>query len=511
MSQGLINKYCMLLAVTLWSYGYVAQAQFFTHANIGDVSASGRSITLSLGMVEGMRVGLKASFYHDEGRLDYLGTAEVVKTNDNNSFWFFRELPGLAKIRPGQKVFFSIEEEVVRGRRPLKILQQAKVKARDREQSNQDLPDDLIKIEDQFIAGEAGVSTEMTKEHDLKTEDTTTWSGGDIPLILEEYSGELESVRPKDGPQLLDSSEIRAAEQEKTFKAVSASSVEKVRQARQRNSDGAVVGRAHNPQDLVSSIPNEFEKYQDKLTDQGILAKETQARIARNGDLWSAGLSDQELRRSIVESGVLEERERRRKAATNLASHHINLRFTSAIATRATETDPNNNGQSYAMALGYEYMLEHASASLANWSLEGMFERGIDYQDLGGDNINGRIAWGAFGLQMHWFPFYKPSAVRRFIPFVGAGFRRGNGDLQAGSLTQSYDIQMLSTHAHAGLRYRFSAGDEMDNTSRIGMGFFIMTTFENTRFNTTTGLQDNIETVYNFTEQRLSLGISAFF
>src|SRR5690606_38733257 len=169
---------------------------------------------------------------------------------------------------------------------------------------------------------------------------------------------------------------------------------------------------------------------------------ETRAKIKKNGELWSSGLTDQELRRTIVESGVIEERERRRRLASNLPSHHISFRYATGLTPQTTEADANNNGNNYGIGFGYEYMLEHASESLASWSIEGVFERGISFQDLGGDGINGRIAWGALGLHVNWFMFSRPSAIRKIIPYVGAAIKRGNGDLESGLLSQSYDVQM---------------------------------------------------------------------
>src|SRR5690606_17331456 len=199
------------------------------------------------------------------------------------------------------------------------------------------------------------------------------------------------------------------------------------------------------------------------------------------------------------------------KAAANLASHHVNVRYSTALAPKTTDIDPNHNGNNFGLAFGYEYMLEHATESLANWSVEGIIERGISYQDVGGSGINGRIAWGALGMQVHWYPYYKPTAIRRFIPFLGIGIKRGNGDLESGLLQQTYEVQMLGTDLHAGLRFRFSAGDEIDKSSPIGMGFFVMMSLEQNRFNTTSTLQDDIDSVYEVSEQRYAFGISAFF
>lgn len=502
-----------MLAWFCLGYASLSMAQFFHQAEVGDVSDSGKSIILNRGMVEGMRPGMQARFYKDENQMEYIGLGEVVKVNDSYSFWYFRNIPENLKPKTAQKIFYSMNEEVLKGRRPFKVVQTKAIlsRSRDTEISNDSVPDDLIIESDKFVEGEVAVTTSPTVDYDLKTIETTQWSGGEIPIISDNFPGELESVRPQTEPALSDSSDFRQQNDLDISNSVIEGSIEKARQAKARGTDGQIAGQIRTNSAISRTTPNDFDRYQDKLTGQNKLALETQSRIKKNGELWSAGLSDKELRRTIVESGVIEERERRRKSASNLASHHINLRYSTAVNPRTSGIDPNNSGNNFGLALGYEYLLEHATEKLSSWSIEGLIERGISYENIGGGGINGRIAWGALGFQVHWFPLWKPTAVRRLIPFVGIGIKRGNGDLQSGFLNQTYDIQMMGTDVHAGLRFRFSAGDEVNNSAPMGLGFFAMMSGEQNRINTTTGLQDEIDTVYEISEIRYSFGVSAFF
>src|SRR5690606_6430665 len=116
-------KYCTLLAVLCLGTSNNSFAQFFHHAQVGDVSLSGKSIILNRGMVEGMKPGQRARFYRDEARMDFIGVGEVIKVNDAYSFWYFRDLPDELRPKPAQKVFFTLEDDVMQGRRPLKIVQ----------------------------------------------------------------------------------------------------------------------------------------------------------------------------------------------------------------------------------------------------------------------------------------------------------------------------------------------------------------------------------------------------
>tara|TARA_R110000868_G_scaffold38661_3_gene135083 strand:+ start:1468 stop:3015 length:1548 start_codon:yes stop_codon:yes gene_type:complete len=513
MSKAFWRNCCYLLAWICLGYSSYSHAQFFHSATVGDVSKSGKSILLNRGMVEGLKTGVRARFYQDEAQMDFVGVGEVVKVNDNYSFWYFNNIPEQSRPRPSQKLFFAVEEDVLRGRRPLKIVQTKSVQARDRDEVNQEnlIPNDLIQKKNSHLEGEKAVKTKATVDYDAQTLESTQWSGGGIPQIVEEYPGELDSVRPTDALELSDTSELRAIEREKTAGMITDGSVQKARISKMKNNDGVIAGKVRGDGYLSDSIPNEFDAYQDQVLAQTKLASETQARVKKNGEMWSAGLSDKELRRTLVESGVLSERERRRKAAANLASHHINLRYSTSIVPQTTDIDPNHNGNNFGMALGYEYLLEHASEKFANWSIEGTIERGISYQDIGGSGINGRIAWGALGFGLHWYPYHKPTAIRKFIPFFGVGIKRGNGDLQSAFLKQSYDVQYLGTDLHAGLRFRFKAGDELNSTSSMGMGFFAMASMENNRVNITTGVEDNIDSVYDISEVRYAFGISAFF
>ncbi len=504
-----------MLAWICLGYSSVSFSQFFHHGQVGDVSDSGKSIILDRGMVEGMRPGMQARFYNDQNQMEYIGIGEVIKVNDNYSFWYFRNVPENLKPRTNQKIFYAMQEEALRGRRPIKVVQTKSIKpvgSTDLSLDNS-VPSDFIQKSEGFIEGEVAVTTSPTVEYDIKTNESTEWSGGGIPIISDDFSGELESLRPKDEPRLSDSGEIRRQNDLVTANNMIEGSVEKARVAISKGSKGQVAGSTRIETDLTGTIQNDFSKYQDQLVSQKELAQETRLRIVKNGELWSAGLSDKELRRTIVDSGIIQERERRRRAAANLASHHVNLRYSTSVTPKTSEIDPNNSGNNFEMALGYEYLLEDITETLSKWSVEGLVERGISYQDVGGGGINGRIAWGALGFQVHWFPLWKPTAIRKFIPFVGAGIKRGNGDLQSSFLNQAYDVQLVGTDIHAGFRFRFSAGDENYNSSPLGLGFFAMVLAEQNRFNTTTGLQDrdDINTVFELSEIRYAFGISAFF
>lgn len=513
MSHPFGRNCCYLLALICLGWIPYAHSQFFHNALVGDVSESGKSIILKRGMVEGLRTGLRARFYKDEAQMEFIAVGEVIKVNDNYSFWYFKDIPDILRPKPSQKIFFALEEDVMRGRRPLKIVQTKSVLARDRDEAMDEnsVPADLIKKDDLYIEGETAVKTKATVDFDAKTNETTEWSGGGIPLISNDYPGELESIRPAEKPTLNDTSAIRRKEKKRTSQMLTDGAVDKARRAKKRGSDGAINSRARGDGTMPDSIPNEFDAYQDQLLAQTKLAAETKARVRKNGEMWSAGLSDKELRRTLVESGVIQERERRRKAASNLASHHINLRYSTSLVPQTTDIDPNHNGNNFSMALGYEYLLEHATEKLDHWALEGTIERGISYQDIGGSGINGRIAWGALGIQLHWYPYHKPTALRKFIPFVGLGLKRGNGDLQSSFLNSTYDVQVAGTDLHAGLRFRFKAGDELTNSAAMGMGFFAMASMENSRVNITTTVQDDIDSVYDISEVRYAFGISAFF
>src|SRR5690606_35900710 len=90
MPQMLRKICCFSLA---WLCLSSAWSQFFHHAEVREVSRSGKSIVLQSGSLDGLTVGVHARFYRDEEKLDFIGMGRLIKANDSYSFWYFGELP----------------------------------------------------------------------------------------------------------------------------------------------------------------------------------------------------------------------------------------------------------------------------------------------------------------------------------------------------------------------------------------------------------------------------------
>lgn len=75
-----------------------------------------------------------------------------------------------------------------------------------------------------------------------------------------------------------------------------------------------------------------------------------------------------------------------------------------------------------------------------------------------------------FSFGGHFYFVNDPSLARRFALYLGAGVKRGSGDMKSNGLTQNYQAQSLAFPMDFGLLYRFSATDERVRHTGLGWG-----------------------------------------
>ena len=88
---------------------------------------------------------------------------------------------------------------------------------------------------------------------------------------------------------------------------------------------------------------------------------------------------------------------------------------------------------------------------------------------------------------------YYPSAVRKFIWYLGTGVKIANAAISGPLLTQNYDyFQTTVPSFQFGIKYRFRAGDEFDFLPSIGVGWNLVGMFDNYSFYNSGELKDDI-------------------
>ena len=221
-------------------------------------------------------------------------------------------------------------------------------------------------------------------------------------------------------------------------------------------------------------------------------------------------MDDDQLRSYLIETGIEGELRRQKRSLNEKGGSEITIRYTTNLTTNTTDEDDNYQGTDYALSLAYEWHLSTTLESLENFTLELEVERGISHYDVGG--INGRIAEGSLKGYVNWYFWNAPNSLYKYMPYVGVGIKRGNGELESAEFDNIYTYQILGfPSGHVGLKYRFKSGDVKDETLKMGFGLNLQLKYESMRYNVNDILVDDITPSFVTTQTRLSIGFNIYF
>jgi len=165
----------LLFALTLEA----ALADSLEGTRVLQMSSSKKSIVLDLGYAEGLRNGDRSKLFVmslaqglQKPRFTYVAEGEVVKVQNNQSYWFLRKIKNFRLLQKGATL--SIVRQSKDPRRPFISRRTLRIQGRAEDQNyyqvseDKGVPDDLIFEEEDFFEGEKLRGTKATKRQDLE-------------------------------------------------------------------------------------------------------------------------------------------------------------------------------------------------------------------------------------------------------------------------------------------------------------------------------------------------------
>lgn len=487
-----------------------------------EVSSSKKSLLLNRGFAEGVRNGDRAKLYLkdlseglDYPKFVYVGEGECINVKNKESYWFLRKIKNFRFIKKEQRLVMARMGRDPR--RPFITKRTLKVQGRQKNQEyfqvseDTGVPEDLVFEEEDFFKGDEIKATKPPKKQDIEM-----YRKAPYIEVSEEYDDEFEQVSKTmltpndDGDEpLINAIEKRAATE--TFNSTTEKSVGKFNDLKYglkslyktQMHDGS---NTKAGSDFLSVREEKIlrDQIRDRVNPAAI------ARIRREGPMWSKDMSDAQLRNYLVETGIAEEVQRQKRAFNEKAGNEFNLRYTTNLNQNTTSEDPNFQSRDYAISFSYEWHLHGtAGGKFNNFTFEIEAERGITHFDVGGTNA--RIQEGSFKGYVNWYFLRPPYSLHSYMPYLGIGYKRGNGTLESAEFDRQYDVQLIAfPTAHFGLKYRFQSGDEKSSQFNIGYGVNFQVKYEQMRYNITDIVVDNIEPVFSGNQLRFSIGLNVY-
>ncbi len=491
------------LTLLILSLNIIASQLAMDSITILNVTNSGKSIIINRGVHDGIRPGMRAKFIHqqstDRPKLTFIAAGEAVKVYDTKSYWYLNNIEKPNKIVVNNTLGLITLDHILQGRRKLSILQKkAIVNSPDEKndfdkESSLNLPYSLIEMDNRYFRTKKIVEQNTSKHNDTQTIDFDIWE----PINSDDsLSGNMDSVQ---NPDL-----IRDHYEESLAEVVISNKV--------TEADGRRINVKKRNLDMKNKkeYQNAYSKFLSIKNKRALILPGVISKIKRDGPLWSADMSDENLRKFLLKSGIAYERERRKRAFNNKSGHEIFIHYAIGLYDSTSSYDQENKGTGNDLTFGYEFHLEKTSELLRKWSINLSYSRGHNYYDIG--NLNASSDEISYKSIVNWYFYNEPTTVKKYIMYLGLGIKRGEASLSSTHLDKKYFYQIKSFPSyHLGLKYRFYAGDEYDEFWKWGLGINWKLSYELLQLTANEGVFSNTYGVIDVYDLKMAIGFNIYF
>ncbi len=433
-----------------------------------EVSKTKKSLIFNKGSLNGLTEN-ELGFFVAKKDKQFIKVAKgkIVRALPGRSYWYLAEIYSPEHLE--DELFLISEKELLRGRKKEEESQTQVVLGPGQTPINyKEIPDKIRIKEKDYLEGPELTIPPVRAQKEIKVTHYGSWMDEGLKAV-EDYEGVLET-KSISGP--------RSKQEIKEF------ITERKAEAAEGTLDGLI-----SKDTLVTS-------------DQKIVRMKE-----RQGPLWSADLDDRQLRRYMVESGMIEEKKRQEFSLENRFMDELLFNFAYMLNTDEIDVSTGNMASPYAISIGYEYHLMRITRALDSFTFQLIFEGGVDYYNVGGFNARGK-EWSFLG-NINWYFLSLPSATKKFMGYIGIGARYGATNLVANELSTSYPYQIAAFPTlELGFKYRFPTGSGEDG---FGWGINAYVNYLKTQLNVMVDLQDDIYATIYDDEIRLNLGLTFTF
>ncbi|MBI2520299.1 MAG: hypothetical protein HYV97_07770 [Bdellovibrio sp.] len=516
-----------VLSFIFWVGG---QVWAFELVKVLEVSTSGRSLVVDRGYLEGVQLGEFARFIVQKGELENpnlsnVALGEAVQVQDNQSIWFLHEIDNASVIKVGEQMLYARANDVLEGRRPFKTLKKIILapaqkipekyadEKRDAKSREEQMDSDLVFMENDYEKSHTIKEQEKVKTADLMVTEFEETSSEKQTRYVEAANKELSEVNIEGKGKQIDSKKFEEREKKAQLNSVVDHDIKKIN-SQKNGLKGLYNEQRPDPDNRWLREKIVEQSIYDEVRESKKLDEIVHPRIYKKaehgGDFWSADMSDEQLRRYFVTSGLAKEITRRKLALENREGNEILVRITRGAYDNSDSQDSNYRSLYNALEIGYEYHLMRTSKLLQRWSVGLDYQKGLGNYDVGPQNA--RVEETAFKLALHLYLYNLPSSVKAYSWFIGSALRTGSATVTGAAFARSYDYQLMGyEYGHIGVKYRFYSGDDYDDVFNLGIGALAQVAVEQANYRTKDTLNNNIDGTFSTYDLKFSLGLTVLF
>ena len=524
-----MNKLVILITLLFTSTFMVkVGAVGLDEVKLESISTSGKSLLIDRGVLEGFEEGLFARFFIQKGPKEFpkiflVAEGELVKSFPRKSYWILKKIYIPDVILAKSKLLIFTSNTVTLGR-PLKLRNHHVVLSKSNgidvdsylKENKKNTPARLVKE-----GGDFEPSPDIFEEDELKY----LGSGTDVLLTTyENYTikeGKYFSEEFGDetlqkyfiGNKEIDLGDIKNVEDKKLFDSMADNYVKKT------NSMKYGIKSFYSEVEKIKEMPDvsvkgtlasSYDEAKNNEKESDHISPVAIAKVHRDGDQWSSDMDDVSLRRYFIKTGLEKEARRRELALNELDGHELILSFSNALVAHANTDDPNYQGLGSYFSISYDLHLSRTSPNLKNWSLQFIYEKGINEFDSGFYNV--RATESGYGAYINYYFINNPLTLHSFIFLTGFGIKTGSSNVYSPELIKKYTYQALSLPSlQVMTKYRFRTGDLNEDTVNVGASLNFGINFDAKNLSLIDSVDDEIASKISFYDLKYTVGLSLFF
>lgn len=509
-----------LKGILFYSFFIALSISFFCsyaidQIQIQDHTESKKSVILNKGSLDGLTDGDYGYFYFQEKKdapkIVKVAKAVLVQLNSTNSSWLIKEVYQPEYIKRKQSLILYSRSRHDLGKRDFSIRSN-KVYLQSQTSADEYLEDKEIGapksqrlIEDLYTKEKGDITATVVDGRDMDVESTEFHQydvktlGKDKRLSVEEDGRYVETQALRD---VYEDEYYQSSVDGWEQKAKSFDSLESMYKRKLKDVD------VKEGQEYLT-VNNSYREALDEKSDKVFLNRRAIKKMSMEGNNWSADMDDQEIRKFIVNSGIIEESDRKSFALKNSLGHEFYLRYSFGMTQNTTDEDDSYNGPGFGINLGYELFMERLTQHFRRLTFDFGLEFSNNYFDPNlGYNVKS-VETSITAMANYYFWNY-PTTLDRILLFVGYGMKSGSATLQSQYLSKdySYNVRSFAT-LQTGLKYRIGASDL--NTKKIGIGFLALLQYETQSYTSDAESEDDLDGEIGVNDLKMSLGMSFYF
>ncbi len=505
----IFSLFYLLLMATTQVVVAVDQVQIKDHTD------SKKSLIINKGSLDGLKEGDYGYFYFQESKdspkLIKVAKVVLVQLSSTHSSWLLKETFRPEFINRQQSLVLYSRSRHDLGRRDFRIrnnkvyLQNETVSDNFIEDKEIGAPKEQRLLEDLYTKENKDITLTLREGEDTDVEST------EFHKFVVKVAEEKERFSVEQDGRYVETEALRDVYEDEYYqdtldgwekKANGFDSLEAMYKKRLKGVD------VEEGQEFLT-VNNSYREALEQKKDKTFLNRRAIKKMSTEGATWSADMDDQEIRKFIVNSGILEESERKQFALRNALGHEFYARYSFGMTQNTTDEDNSYQGPSFGLAFGYELLLERLHVNFRRFTMDFGLEFANNYFDPEiGTNI--KSVENSFGAKINYYFWNYPTTMDRILFFAGYGMKAGSAKFESSTLSKNYNYQMRSfAILQAGLKYRVGASDLWQQ--KMGVGLIVQCQYETQTYTSDEENTDNLDGDININDLKLSTGLSFYF